>query len=195
MIDKKLLALLGANKKYIYYTVALMILGLFANLSITVAICRTIELAVNFQQYETARVFLLPAAIAAAGAAVRYAASRGAGELRDTLGRRAKKELRVRVYGKIVRLGVRSADGMSMAGLTQVGMGIGQGRHEEHVPTVYDLVAFENRGLVMGKQLPDDAVGDKQVQGAVAAGDTDVAYGQRLGGHDYSPFSLRVMCR
>ena len=25
MIDKKLLALLGANKKYIYYTVALMI--------------------------------------------------------------------------------------------------------------------------------------------------------------------------
>jgi len=53
MIDKKLLALLGANKKYIYYTVALMILGLFANLSITAAICRTIELAVNFQQYET----------------------------------------------------------------------------------------------------------------------------------------------
>lgn len=51
MIDKKLLALLGANKKYIYYTVALMILGLFANLSITAAICRTIELAVNFQQY------------------------------------------------------------------------------------------------------------------------------------------------
>ena len=122
MIDKKLLALLGANKKYIYYTVALMILGLFANLSITAAICRTIELAVNFQQYETARVFLLPAAIAAAGAAVRYAASRGAGELRDTLGRRAKKELRERVYGKIVRLGVRSADGMSMAGLTQVAM-------------------------------------------------------------------------
>ena len=99
-----------------------MILGLFANLSITAAICRTIELAVNFQQYETARVFLLPAAIAAAGAAVRYAASRGAGELRDTLGRRAKKELRERVYGKIVRLGVRSADGMSMAGLTQVAM-------------------------------------------------------------------------
>ena len=75
MIDKKLLALLGANKKYIYYTVALMILGLFANLSITVAICRTIELAVNFQQYETARVFLLPAAIAAAGnCAIRSAA-------------------------------------------------------------------------------------------------------------------------
>ena len=76
MIDKKLLALLGANKKYIYYTVALMILGLFANLSITVAICRTIELAVNFQQYETARVFLLPAAIAAAGGncAIRSAA-------------------------------------------------------------------------------------------------------------------------
>lgn len=122
MIDKKLLALLGGNRKYIFYTVALMVLGQIASLTITAAICRTIELAVRYAEFGSARVFLLPAAMAAAGAAVRYAASRGAGELRDTLGRRAKKELRKRVYDKIVRLGVRSADGMSMAGLTQVAM-------------------------------------------------------------------------
>lgn len=44
------------------------------------------------------------------------------GNLRDLLGRRAKKDLRQQVYDKIVRLGVRSTDGMSMAGLTQVSM-------------------------------------------------------------------------
>ena len=44
------------------------------------------------------------------------------GDLKDTLGRKAKKDLRERVYNKIVKLGVRSTDGMSMAGLTQVSM-------------------------------------------------------------------------
>lgn len=31
MIDKNLLRLIGENKKYIFYTVGLMVLGLFAN--------------------------------------------------------------------------------------------------------------------------------------------------------------------
>lgn len=39
MIDKNLLRLLGDNKKYIFYTVGLMVLGLFANVGITAAIC------------------------------------------------------------------------------------------------------------------------------------------------------------
>lgn len=91
MIDKKLLALLGANKKYIYYTVALMILGLFANLSITVAICRTIELAVNFQQYETARVFLLPGGDCCGGrggCGMPHPAARGNCAIRSAAGQR-----------------------------------------------------------------------------------------------------------
>ena len=41
---------------------------------------------------------------------------------KDVLGRRVKKDLRERTYNKIVKLGVRSTDGMSMAGLTQVSM-------------------------------------------------------------------------
>lgn len=59
---------------------------------------------------------------AAVGIAIRYTTSRLVGDLKDTLGRKAKKDLRERVYNKIVRLGVRSTDGMSMAGLTQVSM-------------------------------------------------------------------------
>lgn len=54
--------------------------------------------------------------------AVRYATTRIVGDLKDTLGRSVKKNLRECVYNKIVRLGVRSADDMSMAGLTQIAL-------------------------------------------------------------------------
>lgn len=123
MIDKKLIRLLGDNKKYIGYTVALMIVGLLANITITACICHAIKL-VACQAADSGGVFpfLWTAVIALIGIAVRYAASRLVGDLKDTLGRKAKKDLRERVYNKIVKLGVRSADGMSMAGLTQVSM-------------------------------------------------------------------------
>ena len=74
MIDKKLLRLLGDNKKYIFYTVGLMVLGLFANVSITACICCAISLAMQYDsQSGGALVFLWPVAGAAAGIAVRYA--------------------------------------------------------------------------------------------------------------------------
>ena len=123
MIDKNLLRLLGGNKKYIFYTVALMVVGLFANVGITASICWAINLAIHYDEYSGgAVIFLWPAVCAAVGIAVRYTTSRLVGDLKDTLGRKAKKDLRERVYNKIVKLGVRSTDGMSMAGLTQVSM-------------------------------------------------------------------------
>ncbi len=123
MIDKSLLRLLGENKKYIYYAVALMVLGLFANVGITASICWAVSLAVQYDMSSgDAAVFLWPAVSGLLGIAVRYITSRLVGDIKDLLGRRAKKELRERVYNKIVKLGVRSTDGMSMAGLTQVSM-------------------------------------------------------------------------
>lgn len=123
MIDKKLLQLLGDNKKYIFYTVGLMVLGLLANVGITASICWAINLAIHYDEYSGgAKVFLGAAICALLGIAVRYICSRLVGDLKDTLGRKVKKDLRERVYNKIVRLGVRSSDGMSMAGLTQVAM-------------------------------------------------------------------------
>ncbi len=123
MIDKKLLRLLGDNKKYIFYTVGLMVLGLFANIGITASICWAISLAIHYDEYSGGAIlFLMPVLCAALGIVVRYACSRLVGDLKDTLGRKAKKDLRERVYNKIVKLGVRSTDGMSMAGLTQVSM-------------------------------------------------------------------------
>lgn len=123
MIDKNLLRLLGGNKKYIFYTVGLMILGLFANISITASICWAIDLVVHYKEYgDSAILFLWAAICAVVGIIIRYTTSRLVGNLKDVLGRKVKKDLRERVYNKIVKLGVRSTDGMSMAGLTQVSM-------------------------------------------------------------------------
>ena len=119
MLDKELLRLLGSNRKYIFYTVAVMMTGLLANLSITAGICVAIYLLT--QEAETG-AYILPALLAAGGIIVRYAASRVSGNLKDILGRKAKKDLREKTDDKIVRLGVRSTDGMSIAGMTQVSM-------------------------------------------------------------------------
>ncbi len=123
MIDQNLLRLLGDNKKYIFYTVGLMVLGLFANVGVTAAICWAINLAMHEDFFHGgAVVFLRPAVCAMSCIIIRYICSRLMGDFKDTLGRKAKKDLRQRVYSKIVKLGVRSTDGMRMAGLTQVAM-------------------------------------------------------------------------
>ena len=123
MIDRNLLRLLGSNKKYIFYAVGLMVLGLFANVGITASICWAINLAIHYDEYSGgAIIFLWPAVCVMIGIAIRYTASRLVGDLKDLLGRKAKKDLREKVYNKTVTLGVRSTDGMSMAGLTQVSM-------------------------------------------------------------------------
>ena len=123
MIDKKLLALLGGNKKYIFYTVGLMIVGLFANLAITASICYAIQYAAEYASSgSNAQRFILPAVIVIIAMAIRYITSRSIGDLKDTLGRNVKKDLRQKIYDKIIKLGVRTTDNMSMAGLTQLSM-------------------------------------------------------------------------
>lgn len=119
MIDKQLLRLLGGNRKYIFFTVGSMVLGLLGNLTVTACICYALHLAAIGAD---ASAYALPAVCGAFGIAVRYAARRVTGYLRDLLGRKAKKDLREKTYDKIVRLGVKSTDGMSLAGLTQVAM-------------------------------------------------------------------------
>ena len=117
MIDKKLFRLIGGNKKYIFIAVLLQAIGLIANVAITGSVCYAVYLltenaeAVKF-------VYLLIGAVV--GIIVRYICSLATGDIKDKLGRSVKKDLRERVYNKIVKLGVKTTDGMSMAGLTQV---------------------------------------------------------------------------
>ena len=122
MIDKQLLRLLGRNKKYIFYTVGAMVLGLFANLTITASICKGIQMTAQYQAGQILAGFVWAAGFALLGVGVRYLTSRLAGRWKEALGRAVKKDLRQQVYHKIVKLGVRSTDELSMAGLTQVAM-------------------------------------------------------------------------
>ena len=119
MFDKELLKLIGGNKKYVVYTVLLMVLGMLANIGITASICWAVYFLI--ERYEPL-VYIYPAITAVVAIIVRYIASRCTGNLKDMLGRKVKKDLRERTYDKILKLGVRSTDGMSMAGLTQVSM-------------------------------------------------------------------------
>ncbi len=119
MFDKQLLKLIGGNKKYVVYTVLLMVLGMLANIGITASICWAVYFLI--EGYEPLS-YIYPAITAVVAIIVRYIASRTTGNLKDMLGRKVKKDLRERTYDKILKLGVRSTDGMSMAGLTQVSM-------------------------------------------------------------------------
>ena len=68
MIDKKLLRMLGSNRKYIFASVAMMILGLLANITVTACICQAIRLAAQgAASYGGARAFVPLALLAAAG--------------------------------------------------------------------------------------------------------------------------------
>ena len=119
MFDKELIRLIGAHKKYVIYSVLLMIVGMLANIGITASICWAVYLLIEKQP---ALSYIYPAITAIVAILVRYIASRLTGDLKDVLGRKVKKDLRARTYDKILRLGVKSTDGMSMAGLTQVSM-------------------------------------------------------------------------
>lgn len=117
MIDKELFKLIGNNKKYIFIAVLLQAIGLIANVAITGSVCYAVYLLTENAE---AVKFVYPLIGAVVGIVVRYICSRATGDIKDKLGRSVKKDLRERVYNKIVKLGVKTTDGMSMAGLTQV---------------------------------------------------------------------------
>ena len=117
MIDKELFKLIGGNKKYIFTAVLTQVIGLVANVAVTGSGCYAVYLLTVSAAYSE---FVYPLIGAVLGIAIRYICSRLTGEIKDKLGRQVKKDLRERVYDKIVKLGVRTTDGMSMAGLTQV---------------------------------------------------------------------------
>ena len=117
MIDKELFKLIGGNKKYIFIAVLLQAIGLIANVAITGSVCYAVYLLTKSAE---AVKFVYPLIGAVIGIIVRYLCSRATGDIKDKLGRSVKKDLRERVYNKIVKLGVKTTDGMSLAGLTQV---------------------------------------------------------------------------
>ena len=142
MIDKELFKLIGGNKKYIFIAVLLQAIGLVANVAITGSVCYAVYLLT--QNVEGIQ-FMYPLIGAAIGIIVRYICSRATGDIKDKLGRSVKKDLRERVYNKIVKLGVKTTDGMSMAGLTQVSVeGVrGLEQSNRRIYTVLTICTFD----------------------------------------------------
>ena len=118
MLDKKLLTLIRGQRKYIVYAVLLSLAGLLANLAITAGICWIFRQVIAGQPDALWR----PLMVMAAGILLRFVFTVTAGDLKTRLGSGVKRDLRRRAYDKILRLGVRSTEDMSMAGLTQVTM-------------------------------------------------------------------------
>ena len=78
MFDKELIKLIGGNRKYVAYTVLLMVLGMLANIGITASICRAVHFLIEGAE---PLAYIYPAATAAVSVAVRYTASRCTGDL------------------------------------------------------------------------------------------------------------------
>ena len=120
MFDKRLLALLGADKKYVIDIVICNLLSTVSNILITFSICRLINQlilgATEWSAYQG--IFLL----AIVGVAARFALSLISGYCGAKLGSNAKEMLRRRIYEKVAALGVRETDDLSLASLTQVGI-------------------------------------------------------------------------
>lgn len=118
MIDKELFRLIGKDKKYIFISVFLSVLGLIANLSITFCVCFAIQLGIDNKNFVNGHIYALAGALAAIG--LRYIVSRLSSEVKEKLGRNVKMMMREKIYEKVVALGGKSAGDLNMAGLTQV---------------------------------------------------------------------------
>jgi len=121
MIDKKLLGLLGENKKQIFRIVGIMVIALFGNLMITNGIVWAVKDMYDmvFNPAEAVNI-VPPFLMAIAGALIRAVCERVNGGLKDRLGRDVKKDLREKAFRKMTVLGAESTKDFGMAGLTQV---------------------------------------------------------------------------
>ncbi len=117
MINKSLLVLVEKEKKYMYYTVALMVLRLCANIATTASICFIIYLTLKTNSLNS---YILPTLVALLSIVVRYISINLTAKYKDILGRKVKKDIRLRIYKKIVTLGVDTNKDLGLAALTQV---------------------------------------------------------------------------
>lgn len=111
MPDQQLLRLLGEDKRCIYRAVAWMLTGALSSIGFTV--CCRLQLLLT-----DARVsfYLLPFALGAVCAAVRFLATIRAAAVRDRLRCSVKKRLRAQLYAKLLRFGARETKTVKMAG-------------------------------------------------------------------------------
>ena len=120
MFDKRLLALLGDDKKYVVYIVVCNMLSTVSNIVMTFSLCVVVNRMLLGESAIAA--YTTPFLAAVLGAAARFVLSVLSGRFAAKLGTNAKEMLRRRIYEKVAKLGVRETDDLSLAALTQVGI-------------------------------------------------------------------------
>lgn len=119
MIDKDLFKLLGKNKKYVFISLFLQIICMLLNIFVTALICYSIFLAYNKNDLNS---YIIPLFLAIISILIRYICSYSNGLVKDKISKEIKIDLRNKVYNKVLSLGVKTTDYMSIAGLTQVSL-------------------------------------------------------------------------
>ena len=118
MFDKRLLALLGEDKRYVVYIVICNLFVTVCGIVFALGLCLVVNALITGQGEIAAYV---PGFVLGVGAAlVRYGLTRLTGHMSAKLGTNAKLMLRRRIYGKAAALGARETDELSLASLTQV---------------------------------------------------------------------------
>lgn len=117
MIDKRLIKFLGSDIKYVFVSDFAMIIGFLSNILFTACICKIIQLILENKPFEEYYLFF---GLMLAAAGIRFVTTILSGKYKDKVGRNVKRAFRKRIYDKITSLGLRSADGINIAGLTQV---------------------------------------------------------------------------
>lgn len=116
MFDKKLVALLEGDKKYIVYIVLCNLCITLCNITMTFSICRIVNNALIHHWSNQ------PFYVAGLAIILRFILSAMNGNFSAKLGSHAKEMLRKRIYDKVAKLGVRQTNDLSLASLTQVGI-------------------------------------------------------------------------
>lgn len=119
MIDKRLLKLLGEDKKYVVFMVICNLISTILNIIMTFSICFVFHCLITQTGTKTMMIPFVVAVCAALGKFLLYI---GNGFLTARLGTGVKTMLRRRIYEKAAKLGVRETDEISLAALTQVGI-------------------------------------------------------------------------
>lgn len=104
MIDKRLIKFLGKDIKYVFVSVAAMIMGFISNVCFTACICRVIQLVIEQKNVE---LFYAPFCVMIILAVVRFITTVLSGNNKDKIGRNVKRVFRQKIYDKITSLGMR----------------------------------------------------------------------------------------
>ncbi|MGL4948100.1 MAG: ABC transporter ATP-binding protein/permease [Mycoplasma sp.] len=118
MIDKQLFKLIGKNKKYIFITILIMIVGLFCNIGLTIGICWTLGNAINVKEFEA---YIYPMIIIPMAILLKFITIKLINKTKNILGDAIKKDLRCEIFTKITDLGWQNNNALlTRSSLTQL---------------------------------------------------------------------------